>query len=116
MPLHAVQFVEEAPGQPQLLGPLWGDRAVGPAGTFLKTPAGWEAPLHAHTADYKAIVIQGTWTHWVPATDEGKGIELPVGSYWTQGAGQPHKDACLSTEACIVLLINDAPYRTYLAK
>lgn len=114
IPFPEAKFVEEAPGQPQRLGPLWGIRARGAAGTYLKTPGGFAAPLHSHTADYRAIVIKGVWSHWVPAKGQNAGKPLPAGSYWTQKANEPHKDACISTEECVILLINDDPYRTEL--
>lgn len=111
-PFDSIAFALEAPDQPQSLGQLWGDRAVGPAGTYLRTPGGWVAPLHVHTADYKAVVIKGIWSHW------GAGVTakepLPPGSYWTQVAHEPHSDACLSKEDCVVLLINEQPYQTEL--
>src|SRR3546814_8114020 len=62
---ESIPFAFEAPGQPQQLGPLWGVRSKGPAGTLLKVPADFRAPIHAHTADYRAIVIEGQWKHWV---------------------------------------------------
>jgi hypothetical protein len=114
VPFPEVSFVEEAPDQPQRLGSLWGVRAQGAAGTYLKTPGGFEAPLHSHTADYRAVVIKGTWSHWIPANGEKEGEALPVGSYWTQKANEPHKDACISAEECIILLINEEPYQTVL--
>jgi hypothetical protein len=116
VPREKIPYVFEAPSQPQQLGKLWGDRAIGPAGTLLKVPAGFRAPIHAHTADYRGIVIEGTWSHWIPDTEEGKGIELAPGSYWTQKADQFHADACISTTDCVILLINETPYRTYLPK
>lgn len=114
MPYPEIKFDYEAAGQPQQLGPLWGVRAQGPAGTYLKTPGGFDAPLHTHTADYHAIVIKGVWSHWVPGKGETKGEPLPVGSYWTQKADEPHKDACVSAEECVILLINQTPYETKL--
>lgn len=71
------------------MGSLWGERAKGAAGTLLKVPAtGGEAT---------------------------KG-ELPSESYWTQKANEMHDDACLSETECVILLINDTPYETYLPK
>lgn len=115
-PFPEVEFREEAPDQPQRLGPLWGIRSEGAAGTYLKTPGGFEAPLHSHSADYRAVVIKGTWSHWVPAEGAVERVALPAGSYWTQAANEPHKDACISTEECIILLINEQPYQTVLVK
>jgi len=114
VPAERIPFAFEAPGQPQQLGPLWGRRAAGPAGTLLKVPAGFRAPIHAHTADYRAVVITGVWTHWVPETNEGQGLELRPGAYWTQKADQMHGDACVSDTECVILLINEDPYETYL--
>ncbi|TIW60592.1 MAG: DUF4437 domain-containing protein [Mesorhizobium sp.] len=59
LPASKIPYAVEAPDQPQRLGPLWGERAKGPAGTLLKVPGNWRAPVHAHTADYRAVVIQG---------------------------------------------------------
>ncbi|PAP96791.1 MULTISPECIES: DUF4437 domain-containing protein [Mesorhizobium] len=112
LPVEKVPYYEEMPDQPHRLGPLWGKRDVGPAGTLLKVPGGWQAPIHAHTADYQGIVIEGTWSHWVPETGEGRNIELQPGSYWTQKADQMHADACMSEKQCVILLINTEPYST----
>jgi DNA-binding GntR family transcriptional regulator len=40
LPANKIPYVAEAPDQPQRLGPLWGERAKGPAGTLL-TIARW---------------------------------------------------------------------------
>jgi hypothetical protein len=69
-------------------------------------------PLHYHTADYWALVVQGEWEHWVPTTGEGKGIKLAAGAHWTQVKDQPHKDACRSPTPCIIFLFNRDPYET----
>ena len=109
-------FALEAPDQPQQLAPLWGVRATGPAGTLLKVPAGFRAPVHAHTADYRGIVIKGHWKHWLTDSSEAKAQEMAPGSYWTQKAAEMHDDACVSDTECVVLLINVDPYETYLPK
>lgn len=114
VPAEKIPFVFEAPDQPQQLGPLWGIRAEGPAGTLLKVPTGFKAPIHAHTANYRGVVIEGHWEHWVPETGEGMGIQLAPGSYWTQKADQMHADACVSEVECVILLINEDSYETYL--
>lgn len=113
-PYDTIAFADEAPGQPQQLGRLWRERDKGPAGTYLKTPGGFEAPLHSHTADYRAVVIEGIWSHWIPEQGQTRGEPLPAGSYWTQRKTQPHKDKCLSEEPCVILLINRDPYVTNL--
>lgn len=56
LPAEKIPYVAEVPDQPHRLGPLWGERAKGPAGTLLKVPGNWRAPVHAHTADYRVVV------------------------------------------------------------
>jgi len=109
-----IPWAVEAPGQPQRLGALWGNRAVGPAGTLLKVPGGFVAPVHMHTADYRAVVIEGIWKHWPNGSSQRRAAALRPGSYWTQQARKWHADACVSKAACTILLINTAPYKTVL--
>lgn len=116
VPAEAIPYALEAPDQPQQLGKLWGERATGPAGTLLKVPGHWVAPVHAHTADYRAVVIEGVWKHWRAGSAMADAAELRPGSYWTQIADEPHEDACVSASGCVILLVNDDPYRTYLPK
>jgi hypothetical protein len=40
-------------------GPAYGDLSNGRHGTFLRMPANYVSPLHSHTADYFAVVIEG---------------------------------------------------------
>jgi hypothetical protein len=112
VPVDKLPWYREAPNIPAELAPLWGDRSKGEAGTYLRVPGGWEAPLHYHTADYWAVAVQGEWSHWVPSTGEGKGIRLLPGAHWTQIKDQPHEDKCLSPTACIIFLFNRDAYET----
>jgi quercetin dioxygenase-like cupin family protein len=98
------------------LAPLWGDRVKGEAGTLLSAPAGFRSGLHTHTADYWAIVVLGTWEHWVPSTSEGVGTKLEPGAFWTQMKNQPHEDACVSATPCTIFLFNKTPYVTEFPK
>lgn len=111
-PAEEIPWVVEAPGQPQRLAKLWGERSTGPAGTLLRVPGGFVAPIHSHTADYRAVVIEGTWKHWFDENTEGEAVELRPVSYWTQTADQWHGDACVSETPCTILLINSDPYET----
>ena len=113
IPAEEAPYRIEVPGQRQQLASLWGERASGPAGTLLKVPGGFVAPVHAHTASYRAVLVEGRWRHWLP--DQPQGNDLLPGSYWTQVKDQPHVDACVSDTSCVLLLVNDDPYTTYLA-
>lgn len=112
LPADAIPWVVE-PGAPVELGHLWGlPRDKGEAGTLLRTPAGFSSGPHSHTADYWAVVVQGTWQHWVPSTGEGVGLKFEPGAHWTQVKTQLHEDACVSATPCVILLYNKAPYVT----
>ena len=53
-------------GGPLQYAKLWGDRDKGPEyAMLLKMPAGADSGMHAHTADYHGLSIQGTWVHTV---------------------------------------------------
>jgi anti-sigma factor ChrR (cupin superfamily) len=58
--------------------------------------------MHAHTLDYKAIGVQGTWVH----TQEGETAapDLPPGSFVMQPGKQLHGDACKGKQECIVFI------------
>jgi len=114
VPAQKIPWAVEAPGQPQRLGALWGERSKGPAGTLLKVPGGFVAPIHMHTADYRAVVIEGIWKHWPEGASQAGAIALRPGSYWTQKARKWHADACVSKAPCTILLINTDPYKTVL--
>jgi hypothetical protein len=116
VPVDKLPWYREAPNIPAELAPLWGDRAKGEAGTYLRVPAGFHATLHYHTADYWAIVIKGEWRHWVPSTGEGRGVRLLPGAFWTQIKDQPHDDRCVSKTPCIIFLFNRDPYETKFVK
>ena len=112
IPAEKLPWYREAPSLPVQLAPLWGDRSKEEAGTLLQTPPGFASGPHSHTADYWAVVVQGTWKHWVPSTGEGVGLTLERGAFWTQKHTQLHEDACVSKEPCIIFLYNKNPYVT----
>jgi hypothetical protein len=89
-------------GGPLQIAKLWGDRDKGPEwGALLKFPAGLEAGMHAHTADYHGLSIVGTWVHTVDG-EAGPGKELGPGSYVFQPGKQMHNDVCKGKSECIV--------------
>jgi hypothetical protein len=102
-PISGVKWAPLAPGSPLQMALLWGNRDKGPEyGMLLKIPAGFDSGMHAHTAAYHAVTVQGTWIH----TNSGdpKGHELAPGSYAMQPAKAMHNDLCKGTTECIVLV------------
>jgi hypothetical protein len=62
-----------------------------------------DSGMHAHTGDYHAVSLQGTWVHTVEGeTTPAK--ELPPGSYVFQPGKQMHDDACKGKQECIVFI------------
>ena len=96
------------PGAPRLIGRCGGgggDPATGAHVRLVKLPAGFVAPVHAHTGTYYGTNLTGVWKHSFEETGESR--ELPPGSYVIQPGGQMHGDACIGTEDCILLLQQD---------
>jgi hypothetical protein len=116
VPTSKTPWQMEAPGASPRLASLWGRREAGQSGTLLNVPAGFKSGSHAHTADYRAVVVSGEWVHQVPSTREGVGAQLKPGAYWTQKRDQWHIDECISKTPCTIFLFNEEPYRTYFEK
>ena len=81
---------------------LFGNPAAGAHVRLIQFPAGYAAPVHAHTGDYHGVVLTGTWKHWFDETGEER--ELLPGSYVFQPGGEMHGDACIGPEDCVFLL------------
>ena len=81
---------------------VWGNHAKGAFGAFVKFPAGFEAPLHTHTNDFKIVIVSGTFIQ-VP---EGKPeFRLGPGSYLMQpGGNYKHTSACDKASECVFFL------------
>jgi len=89
-----------APDSPLQISPLWGDPSKGESGFLLKMPAGYDSGTHAHTGDYHAVLVAGTWIH----TEEGQteaAKELSPGSYVMQAGKKMHKDVCKAGADCV---------------
>lgn len=77
---------------------VWGDHTKGAFGAFLKFPAGFAAPLHTHTNDFKLVVISGTF---VQAPEGKPEFRLGPGSYEMQpGGNYKHTTACDKASDC----------------
>lgn len=96
-----MQWQEMAPGSPLKIVILWGDRSKGEYAMLLKLPAGIVVPIHAHTGDYYAVNLTGTWRH---SFDGGEERPLPPASYVFQPGLGMHGDACVGPEDCILFV------------
>jgi hypothetical protein len=101
IPADAMEWKELNPGSPVKMAPLWGDRSMGEYAMLLKLPAGFVAPIHAHTGDYYGMNLTGTWRH---SFDGGEQKDMPPGSYVFQPGMGWHGDACIGPEDCILFI------------
>ena len=101
VPANAMEWTELSPGSPVKMTPLWGDRSAGEYAMLIKIPAGFVAPIHAHTGDYYGMNLTGTWRH---SFDGGEQKDMPPGSYVFQPGMGWHGDACIGPEDCILFI------------
>jgi Domain of unknown function (DUF4437) len=105
-PAETLQYVAEYADQPS--GPsiaiVSGDPEKTPISAFIRMSKG-ELPMHAHSADYQAVVIRGTMKHWAKGEIEAQASRLGPGSWWYQPGMQVHTDACLD-EVCLIYVHN----------
>ena len=102
VPFEQLTFRPQAPGLPQRLTDLWGDRnRDGGFGQLIELPPGFRSPVHAHSGDYHGVLIKGIWRH---EDGNGTGISLQPGSYVRQAGGDLHVDGCVSETPCLLFL------------
>jgi hypothetical protein len=98
VPAGTASFVPLDPKNPKGLqqAVLSGDPKVGPVAFIMKFPKG-RLPMHFHSSDYYAWVVEGHMKHWLTGK-EAEAKENPPGTFWFQpgGADGVHDDECLS--------------------
>jgi hypothetical protein len=90
-----------------LQGIAYGDVVNGRHGTFVRSPAGFVSPPHAHTEDYYAVVIEGVMANGVPGTEM---VPLPPGSYYFQRGEEMHVTKCLSETDCLFFFVQPGKF------
>jgi hypothetical protein len=118
VPAGTAKFAPADPKQPKgiQIAVLEGDPASGPVELYLKFPKG-PVPLHWHSSDYSAIVVEGSWKHYLAGKD-GDAKPLPVGSAWFQPGGSVktvHGDECLA-DSCTLLIAVHGKFDMNVAK
>ncbi|MDA8746296.1 DUF4437 domain-containing protein [Rubripirellula amarantea] len=86
---------------------LWGDRAGQQAtGFVVKFVDGFSSPPHIHNITYRGVVIRGGVHNDDPQAEP---MWMPVGSFWTQPAGEPHITAARGSTMAYIE-IDQGPY------
>ncbi len=106
VPAGTAKFAPLDPRAPQgaQLAVLSGDLKAGPVAVLLKLPKGAE-PIHWHTSDYAAVLVEGRAKHWL-AGHEADATANPPGTAWFQPGGSAataHGDECVS-DSCTVFV------------
>ena len=88
---------------------LSGDPKVGPVAFLMKFPKG-RLPMHYHSSDYYAWIVDGKMKHWLPGK-EAEAKENPPGTFWFQpgGANGIHDDECVS-DSCTLYVYMDGNF------
>jgi hypothetical protein len=105
-PAETLHYVVEYPNQPSSpgLAVVRGDPAKTAISALIRMKKS-VLPMHSHTSDYQAVVIQGTMKHWAKGESEAQAPRLGPGSWWYQPGKQVHTDACLDEE-CVIYVHN----------
>lgn len=98
-----VEWAAARPGSPVSIAVLAGaPPATGVHVRLVELPAGYAAPDHAHTGDYRGVSLTGTWRR--ATLENGESRELPPGTYVFQPGGEMHGDACVGGVDCVPML------------
>ena len=110
----AIDDVEWAPLNPARgdaspqAGDLWGDRTEeGATGFLVRFAEGFSSPPHIHNVTYRGVVIQGLVHNDDP---NAAPLWMPVGSFWTQPAGEAHITAADAPVNMAYIEIGGGPY------
>jgi hypothetical protein len=110
VPAHEIDFVHTGVKTEKgelLAGPAYGHFQNGRHGTFVRMPAGFVSPVHTHTEDYYAVVVEGVGANHGP---DAEAVPLPVGSYWFQRGEEAHVTQCLSETDCLFFIVQPGKF------
>jgi hypothetical protein len=103
--------VDPANPRSPLIAALWGDPVSGPYGALLRVPAGFESPLHRHSADERVVVISGSSVHWTENGSRETAKVLRTGDFMMMPAAVNHVSAAASdTEDCLEFITMDGKF------
>jgi beta-alanine degradation protein BauB len=88
---------------------VYGDLSKGQHLTMVKFAPGMKTPVHIHSADYIAVVVQGQWKHFEPGKPETETV-LGPGSHWFIKGDAKHISECVGPEECISVVMQEKPF------
>lgn len=105
-----LEWTPMAEGVPVDLSVLWGNLETGPVGFLIRVAPGFAAPMHSHSANYRAVVVSGRHKHWIEGEDPEAMDLLGPGSVFVQAADQLHGDANVTDEPVVSFVYFDGPF------
>ena len=85
--------------------PIEGNGAKGAYLGYLKLPAGFTSPVHSHTFDYWAVLVQGKMTHWAATGSEAGAKQLGIGDLTFMPGKVEHVSKCFPGAECIMVIM-----------
>jgi quercetin dioxygenase-like cupin family protein len=85
----------------------YGDMTKGQHGTFFRFTPGFVSPVHTHTYDYYAVVINGEMENYEVGV---RPIKMGPGSYWYQMGKRAHTTVCISKTACEIFIVQSEKF------
>ena len=88
------------------MAPIQGDPTKGAYFGYLKLPANFTSPPHAHSSDYWGVLVQGKMTHWAAAGgSEATSKQMNVGDLAFMPGKLEHISKCFAGADCVVALM-----------
>ena len=97
VPAGTAKFTPADPKNPAgiQMSVVAGDPKTGPVTFFLKLGKG-AAPIHWHTSDYSAVVVEGQTKHWLPGKEADAKAGGPGTAWFQPGGATPRKPTATS--------------------
>lgn len=104
------------PGNPAgpAMAALWGDPGRGGYGALMRVPAGFESPMHRHSADERVVVISGSSVHWTEGQSRATAPTIRAGDALLMPGDVDHVSAT-SDEECLEFITQDSRFDFTLA-
>lgn len=113
VPVEEMKWVDPPNSPPGVkMAVAWGNPEKGPHGAFHKLPAGFDAPLHFHTANHKVVVVSGTL---ILTPEGGTEKKLGPGSYFSFSGKKKHTTKCDAGADCVIFSDTAGPWDVVMA-
>ncbi len=89
---------------------LEGDRFAEAYHAMVRLPSGTTSPAHVKTAAMIGVMLQGRMLHYSADSASSDATEVGPGGFYKIPGGLAHISSCVSAEACVTYLYQDAAF------